>query len=299
MKHPTSPDAMPERPETARCRQCGEYAWVTVIRRRRHRVRYWCQRCGAVVSTGVGELFRPDPAPAAPEPATLRTVMPAAMVEWIGGHVRREITVALLDKSTMYELYQSWDRHRAAAGEDRLPAFATVVGTLHDTCYRLDVALAAIADAGPEAALAAVTAAAPQALRERAGHARAWLASHPSMCWIRPDAGPDDLVAPEHAAVRAAAEALGRGDEPDQGAAWAARAAMFGVDGGPTLRKLRRAYPVGQMVAALDAYLDAGDRPLRRLTLAALAGTDPTPAGSASTGSASTTQSPTRPVVAR
>jgi hypothetical protein len=277
MRRPAvAPGAVAPARASARCRQCGEHAWVNVVRRGRRRIRYWCQRCGAVVTAGVGELFLPrEPAPAevpGADAAALREVMPAAMREWLAARSHRDLDGAALDKSIMYQLYQAWDRHRAGTGGDRLPPFATVVGALHDGAYRRDAALAILA-AGPGGIGGPGAGDGGPALRERVRHARAWLASHPSMCWIRPDAGQESLVEPDRAAVAAAAAALRSGGEPGQVEAWAARAALFGVDGGPTLRKLRGAYPLDQVLAALDAYLDSGDRPLRRRSLAALAGT--------------------------
>ena len=325
---------------TTSCRQCGESGSVNLVRLAARSARYWCQRCGAVVSLRHLAALRPvhdlraqDPpdrpgspgGPAARRPAgrrsaagtprasalrtpaatataagaataiaagaataiadgadgaapVLREVMPAAMVGWVHARYRNPSRAVRLDKAGMFQVYQDWDRHlrkigpAAAArlagpgepppGPD-LPAFATVVRALHDRCYHVDEVvrfLSASPDGPPPPAGAA--------LRERVEHARRWLARYGrAYCWIHtrlPDSGP---AVPDRAAVEAARAALRAGRQPDPVAAHAARAALFGTDGGPALSALLETYPAGRMAAALAAYLATGERTLRDETL--------------------------------
>jgi hypothetical protein len=157
------------------------------------------------------------------------------------------VTLDHLDKGLMYQLYKRWDAHRVAAGGPGLPAFSAVVGALHRTAYRADLAVPALRAGAGDAAT------------ERAGHALRWLALRGAdLCWIN---GP--LVEPDPAAVARAAVALAGGEVPGPDDGRAARAALFGVDGGPPLPALFAAYEPARMAGALDRYLATGERPLR------------------------------------
>lgn len=262
------------------CRQCGQWASVSVFRLGPRRARYWCQRCGAVVSLPDRAALRPvaelrDP-PAAPPPAAppaspdggdLREVMPPAMAQWVQARSRRPVTLDRLDKSTVYQRYREWDAEQPdAAG---LPAFSVVVGALHESCYHADLAARSVSDR-PDA---------PD-LRERLEHARRWLALRGQrLCWIHSRVPAGGLATPERTAVEAAIAALRNGAAPGTAESRAARAALFGTDGGPGLPALLRAYPAPDMLAALADYLASGARPLRADVLARLAAPLDLPAG--------------------
>jgi hypothetical protein len=70
--------------------------------------------------------------------------------------------------------------------------------------------------------------------------------------------------------VAAALAALRAGRMPEPTAGRAARAALFGTDGGPALPTLLRTYPTEDVIAALTGYLTSGARPLRAEVLARL-----------------------------
>jgi hypothetical protein len=171
----------------------------------------------------------------------LAAIMPATMAGWV---VRRHggTVPTRFDRAVVYQWYRAWDE---ATGGD-LPPFSAVVGALHAAAYDLDAAYPD-ADRRP-------------GLRERAGHARAWLYRYaPDRCWILgAPSGPAD-PGPVHAALAA----IRGGAEPTAEAARAARLALFGVDGGPGLRGLRRVFGDATIAAALDEYLRSGARPLR------------------------------------
>jgi hypothetical protein len=174
--------------------------------------------------------------------------MPAAMAEWA---LRRHRGTGppRLDRAAVCQLYGAWDR-LAPAG---LPRFSAVIGALHNAAYDIDVAYPGVADR--------------PALRERAVHARTWLIRYaPEQCWLLgevTDPAGDDLV-------REALHAIRAGAEPAPGPADAAKHALFGVDTGPGLRTLRRAFDDETLVAALERYLRQRDRPLRAAALANL-----------------------------
>lgn len=290
----------PDRAHTAaECRQCGRWASVNVLRLSTRHARYWCERCGAVVSLrGRSQLraLRPvrllrtataDRAPRPPAGAGagghpgLHEFMPPAMVRWMRPRSRPAPLPDPRDKSQVYQRYQQWDAHLrrlgpagaaglAAPGEPPpcpgLPPFSRVVGALHDGCYRVDrVAeqLQSTVDLPPE-----VT---EQALRERVEHARRWLARHGrSLCWVHsrlPEGGP---AVPDRGQVEAALASLRAGSLPGPETGRAARTALFGTDGGPALSTLLRAHSTGEVVAALVDYLDTGARPLREEALSRL-----------------------------
>ena len=281
---------------TAACRQCDRTDFVAVLRLGIRRARYWCGYCGAVVSLAdpAGLLSararrrpRPTPAPAAPSesPDELAgEVMPAAMYRWVSRSSRRPLTRAGLDRAAFYQLYKRWDAHLqqldpaaraelAAPGEPPpavgLPSISAVVGALHDLCYRTERVVASLigaSDSGeePEAETLA-------RVWERVEHARRWLAGRMTeQCWIVTRLVDGAPAQPDPAQVSAAVTALQQGELPDPAAARAARTALFGTDGGPSLRTLRRVYPTDQLVAALTAHLQQGGHPLRADVLAHL-----------------------------
>lgn len=287
----------PERASsTAACRQCGEWAFVSVLRLSHRGARYWCRRCGAVVTLAELTAVRPiaqlrdgPPASAAPperpQPAgeaepDVREVMPAPMLRWIGGWSRKPITLARLDKPTTYQLYREWDTYlqrtgpagaaALAAGDEipplpGLPVFSRVIGALHDACYHTDLASASLLDAGSPLDGAG------EAIRERVEHARRWLALRGSaQCWVHSGIPKDGIAIPDRPLVEAALGSLRSGDQPDPAAGWAARAALFGTDRGPGVAALLRIYPAEEMISALMAFLESGARPLREDVLARL-----------------------------
>lgn len=284
---------------TAACRQCGEQASVHVLRQGRRRTRYWCERCGAVVTLRRGEPpetrpgARPPAEPAergAGAPAARVAVetgadpaafIPPAMVRWMGRRYRAGSGIGVLARSVLYQRYREWDRHLralgptgaaglAAPGESPpvpgLPPFSMVIGALHDACYSVEQAfleLRGTAGGRPPGW--------DRALRERVEHARSWLAHQgASLCWIhrrQPDGG---LAVPDRSQVAEALTALRAGRSPDPDGSRAAKAALFGTDGGPAPTTLLRGYSTGELTAALAAYLDTGARPLREQVLARL-----------------------------
>jgi hypothetical protein len=181
----------------------------------------------------------------------LAAIMPATMAGWV---VRRHggTVPTRFDRAVVYQWYRAWDE---ATGGD-LPPFSAVVGALHAAAYDVDAAY-------PDAA-------GRPGLRERAGHARAWLARYaPDRCWILgPPGDPDD---PDQ--VKNALAAVRAGAEPANEAARAARLALFGVDGGPGLRTLRQVFGDGAVAAALVHYLRDRGRPLRDRVLANIGAT--------------------------
>ncbi len=276
------------RPEVVTgCRQCGGWITVTMLRLGRRRVRYWCQRCRAVVAARQPVPLRPvaqvraqtdDAGERRDGGQPLDEVMPPAMVRWLASRPGRPVTVDRLDKAQLYQLYRQWDAHLArlgpggaaglaAAGEDPpvpdLPAFSAVVGALHEACYdtgRVVDVLAPQADATMRTAV-----------HERAEHARRWLARHrQSQCWIEQQCPPDGPARPDPQQVEAAIATLRAGELPAKAVADAARAAAFGTTGGPSLARLLQFYPAEQVAAALQCYLDTGGRPLREQVLARL-----------------------------
>jgi hypothetical protein len=260
------------------CLQCGDWEAVRIVRLGRRRARYWCDRCGAVVSTDErsGVRARADlesaATPAEAAPRDLTSVLPPAMLEWINGWSRRPLTLDRLDRSTVFQLYNGWDAHRARTGDapSALPAFATVVRALAQSCFHDEAAVARLPSTAE-----------PQALRERVAHARGWVASRGAAeCWIlREPAGE-----PDPDLLRRAAEDLRAGVLPDPTVEPAVRTAVFGTDAGPSLRVLGAVYSVSELAAAVSSYLDGGTRPLRDAALARLR-TEPgdaRPRGSAS-----------------
>lgn len=276
------------------CPQCGQWSAVTVLRIRRDRARYWCRRCTAVMTGRADQLrplsqLRPPPAGTATDPGpALSELLPQAMIRWMsfgaGRQPRRLPTAARLTKPVYYQYYRSWDNHLAAASEPELaelavpgqpppraglPPISAVVTALNGACYRSDLAVARLAVDRPDAAR---TAESRWALWERVEHARRWLALHGGeLCWIHrvPSDGQLPAPGPEDIAAQVKSLRAGRRLEP---AEWdSVRQALFGTDRGPRLATLLEAYPVEEIVAALEAYLASGERPLRERTLTQLA----------------------------
>jgi hypothetical protein len=272
------------------CRQCGAWKSVNVIRLSHRRARYWCQHCEALVTVvELGALRRlAEPAVAPPVPTEgpgpqLDHMLPAPMLAWFGDRLARPITVARLDKATIYQMYRQWDEVLAQLAPERLtdlavtgaapplpglPAFSTVVGELHERCYRTELVVDALRPGLPSPISHVEEC---RALWERVEHARCWLAARgTSWCWIHARVPDEGLAAPDGKRVEAAAAKLRAGEELTLELARAAKAAMFGTDGGPSLRKLLRVYRAGEMVTALGAYRESGARPLRDDVLARL-----------------------------
>ena len=131
---------------------------------------------------------------------------------------------------------------------------SSIIGKLHECCYRDDL-------------VAAQFPAAP-GLGARIEHARRWLARDArDLCWVL-SAETADTPPPDEVEKAAAARAEGLPLEREQ--ANALRTALFGTDGGPGLRLLLRPFDDDEVTAAVDAYLATGARPLRAATLSAL-----------------------------
>jgi hypothetical protein len=279
----------------AQCRQCGEWTSVNVFRLGPRRARYWCERCGAVVAVRGRRALRalrpadelreaaprpaPPPGPAAGPGPGLGGFMPPAMLRWLSTRFRAPAALDPTDKSIVYHRYREWDAYlrrlgpagvAALAGpgepppDPGLPAFSRVVGALHDGCYHVDVVVQRLrADLPPEVP--------ERALRERVEHARRWLAgAGRALCWVHRGRPDGTLPVPDRSQVAAALAALRAGRMPEPAAGRAARAALFGTDGGPALPTLLRTYPTEDVIAALTGYLTSGARPLRAEVLARL-----------------------------
>lgn len=247
---------------TAACAQCGRDGTTSVVRLGRRRARYWCRRCGAVVATD-RSVVRVGPPPAV-EPAAqplppvaddgLDEVMPRAMAEWARRTSSRPPTRDGLHKGPMYQLYARWDR-TAGTG---LPPFSAVVGALHERCYSVDAAVAALGDGRPE-------------VRERAQHARRWLATVArDQCWIVSRLVGGAPVDPPPGAVAPLVGEVAPGRAWSREETWAVRAALFGTDGGPHLPTVIATFGADAVRDALEAWLAGGSRPLRDAVLALL-----------------------------
>jgi hypothetical protein len=233
------------------CPQCGTVGWLNTVRRRWRPPTCWCERCGASMPASAVVDVPAPPAGAKPKQTDpLAAIMPAKMAEWV---VRRHGGSAptRLDRAVVYQLYRAWDEATVC----ELPRFSAVVGALHAAAYDLDAAYPDAADR--------------PGLRERAGHARAWLYRYaPDRCWILGPLGdPADLEQ-----VREALAAIRAGAPPASETARAAWLALFGVDSGPGLRGLRQVFGDEAIAAALEDYLRSGERPLRDRVLASLEG---------------------------
>ncbi|WP_336204408.1 hypothetical protein [Nonomuraea sp. LPB2021202275-12-8] len=252
------------------CVQCG-HPHPALIARRLRPARYSCRSCGAVFRAG------PEPAPG-PEPERFAPVdgdplaafMPARMVRWVretGGDIP-----AGPDRVTLARWYKDFDAlvagartsAEARAAVERVsevpldalpakpPAFSKVCGALHATCYDPGLAVARLGQDEPFVA-------------ERVGHLRRWLATAGrSTTWpAAPESPPP---------ARDAVEGLLT--LPDSFTTDQVRTlfcALFGVDKGPSVPGVRDRFGDERIRQALLAYLETGDRPLRRAVLAELA----------------------------
>ncbi|MEV1177380.1 hypothetical protein, partial [Nonomuraea sp. NPDC049784] len=91
-------------------------------------------------------------------------------------------------------------------------------------------------------------------------HAHAWLARH-GRCWM------DRTVAAEPGAL------LVDGDLPERWTRASYRTlylTLFGTESGPPLRRLEEIFGRAELVAAVRAYADRTERPLRERVLAQL-----------------------------
>ncbi|GLZ38874.1 hypothetical protein [Actinokineospora sp. NBRC 105648] len=148
---------------SAPCPQCGRDDTTVVYRLSRRSARFWCTACSAVVSTRDLGLLRPAPASPPPPPASTEPVSapPALLAPPVLAWAKRAAARALttdLDRAAYYQLHARFDRAvatarstgrvpEALAGLDlevlaTLPPVSTVIGKLHDHCYRTDLVAA-------------------------------------------------------------------------------------------------------------------------------------------------------------
>ncbi|MGN9838485.1 hypothetical protein ACTMTI_10240 [Nonomuraea sp. H19] len=168
-----------------------------------------------------------------------------------------------LDFPAFVSYYDAYDRFlaKARAGDRRaavlhglitdegdenvaLPGMRRVLGLLQSCCYDVERVTAIL---GPAAA-------------ERVRHAHAWLASHGPR-WI------------DRTAAAAPEGLLPDGDLPerwDRGSYRTLYLTLFGTESGPPLRRLTEIFGRDALVAAVRAYRDHGERPLRARVLAQL-----------------------------
>ncbi len=245
---------------TAECRQCGESSGVHVLRLGTRRARYWCERCGAVVSVvdlheiRARDRSRPARPVRARPVAELAELMPAAMLATMAGVGRHPMTPERLTRPVMYQLYKRYDSQTSSA----LPSFPATVAAVNDSCYRTELAVQRLCRDAPTAGVDAV--------RERAEHARRWLAGQgAALCWLHGDGGE-----PDPASLGAAVRALRTGARPAADAGSCVRTALFGTGRGPMLTSLLAVYGADRLVRALEIYRATGERPLRADVLAHL-----------------------------
>ena len=255
------------------CAQCGQSDRTVVHRLWPGRARYWCRRCGAVVTLAdPGELV----AARWPQPGSAAQVAPGAQAGAgaVAGDQSRLVAPAVrawlatagrglpatLDKAAYYQLHKRFDEATSSA----LPPVSLVVGRLHEFAYHSVPVVDSLVDDG-WTERAGVT--------ERVVHARRWLAhAARDTCWVIARFQPDLLPDPDE--VARAAERLaatgGAAGAVDRADATLLRAALFGVDGGPGLRLLLRAFPADAVTEAVAAYRADRTRPLLAATRAAL-----------------------------
>lgn len=226
------------------------------------------------------ELRSAAPSPVPPVDARLSEVMPAAMCRWVMTRPDRPRPRDPLDKQRIYRLYREWDAHlRAgphpaptdpATGDEPvpgLPTFPQVIAALDRACYRGDQALRALLESQPEPSPAFRA-----ALRERVAHAHRWVARYAAdQRWIHATAAPGGHGPPERREVAEVRDRLVAGDEMDSWHFQVLRGAVFGVPGGPPFEAFTAVYPTDQVLAAIETYLESGQRPLRDDVLAHLA----------------------------
>ncbi|WP_206059635.1 hypothetical protein, partial [Nonomuraea zeae] len=206
------------------------------------------------------------PAPAGADPLT--AFMPEHMARWVRARHQasgQDQVPDAPDRATLARWYKDFDALIATARSSpaaraeveravgvhldpppaKLPAFSTVCGALHATCYdaRLAAARLGAQDAPP--------------LLERIGHLRHWLATAGrSTTWPAAPLAPPP--APE------AVEALLT--LPDSFTTEQVRTlfcALFGVERGPSVPGVRERFGDDRIREALLAYLKTGARPLR------------------------------------
>ncbi|MGN9781640.1 hypothetical protein ACTMTF_09450 [Nonomuraea sp. ZG12] len=243
--------------EPMTCVQCG-HPHPALIARRLRPVRYSCRSCGAVFRPG------PPPTPGRPRLAPvdgdpLAAYLPAPMVRWVRQSAG-EIPAAP-DRATLARWYKGFDAlvaGAAASAESRTavervsdvpldvsPAFSQVCAALHATCYDPALALARLGRDEPFVA-------------ERVGHLRHWLATAGrSTTWLEAAEAPppareavEDLLTLPESFTTDQVRALFR--------------ALFGVDKGPSVPGVRARFGDERIRQALLAYLETGERPLRR-----------------------------------
>lgn len=196
----------------------------------------------------------------------LMAVLPAPMILWLYARPNCLSDFRIdLQRSAFLAYYEEYDRFLASvrAGDRRatalyelvsddpvpaapLPRMRTVLGLLHGHCYDVETVTALL---GTGAA-------------ERVGHARAWLAAH-GRCWI-------DAV---KAQAFDANSLLRNGARPEPWTRSSYRTlylALFGSEDGPPLHRLQELFGTEKLVAAVQAYLSSGERPLRDHVLSLL-----------------------------
>ncbi|MFC5827172.1 hypothetical protein [Nonomuraea insulae] len=196
--------------------------------------------------------------------ADLMRVMPARLILFLYGRPNclSDFRISL-DFAPFVAVYDAYDRflaqvragepravalHDLIAGEDddtgRLPGMRRVLGLLQSHCYDADRVISLL---GPAAG-------------DRVRHAHAWLARH-NDCWI--DRTVQDVPG----------NLLIGGDLPGRWTRASYRTlylTLFGTESGPPLRRLMEVFGRDELVAAVRAYTDRGERPLRERVLAQL-----------------------------
>lgn len=286
---------LPEEREslTTECPQCGRDR-VDVVRLTSRRARLACRACTAVVTIGDVKRLHPvaerrierarDAAveqAAAAEIDPQASFLPSVMLEW--ARATEPAQSGRLDKASVYGLWKNFDRFLAAArtGGDartrysgwavrvgavdevpeKLPSFGEIVGLLHSHCYREDAVTAALSRASDVS---------PDALAERVGCARRWLAGPGrEHCWIDRQVGAE---APDRDLLqRLTGPGVLEGSlAPEQ--RQALFAAVFGTLGGPPTGALLKRFGADVLRRSVETYLRDGSRPLRGTVLRDLDG---------------------------
>ncbi|MFI7536489.1 hypothetical protein [Streptosporangium sp. NPDC049376] len=200
----------------------------------------------------------------------LLRVMPPRLVLFLYGRPNCLSDMRLgLDRASFLGAYDAYDRFLAEVREGDpkavalhelidgdgdtapLPRMRAVLGLLHSHSYDAE-RVVALTGGTPEVA-------------ERVGHALAWLAGY-GRCWIDEvsDAEPGPLLAGD-----ALPERWDRASYRDL------YLTLFGTESGPPLRRLDRTFGRDAIVAAVHAYRDRAERPLRERVLGRLRPGDP------------------------
>ncbi len=265
----------------AACAQCGR-SGPDVIRLTRRSVRYSCRTCGAVVSAPIADVVagrglwsRPVVTAELSEADPLTAFMPVPMIRWLRN--REDEPTETPDRSTVTRWYTEYDRAAHAAGESaaartgfegvtgvrvetlpaRPPGFAKVISALNGSFYEDEPAVETLVAAGSE----------PGPAAERVRHAHRWLATAGrASTWIHHD----QLIDAETEAVKALLEPGGLGEGLRGPQVQVFYAAVFGVAKGPSARGVVTRFTAPRIEAALTAYLEDGERPLRADVLASL-----------------------------